>query len=145
MSEISENIEIKQEEPKKEKERAKFFARTMKFLAWLFICIVTFFATVTFVLFILFQFSGFRAWVLEYGLTFANENLKAKIEIEDIRFRSVLGLELKNVRLLAAGDTLVSSQRVYLDIDIWGLLHNKINIRSLYLDTPKIKFLRRTV
>ena len=93
-------------------------------------------------LIVLTQFQFFRQWLSGFVIDYINENLTAKVEFSDITLNPFRGIELKDIRLIAAGDTVLSAKSIFIDPDLYAILDGKFVINSIYLDNPRIKLLK---
>lgn len=85
---------------------------------------------------------GCKRRVIGLALDFLNKELKGKVEIRDINFISIRGVEFFDVRLLAAGDTVAYIPKLAVAPDLRSLFGEKIKIYNLVLDRPVLKMLR---
>jgi hypothetical protein len=86
--------------------------------------------------------AGFRRWSSKELLDIVNSQLEGKIEFSDYKYQFPNQIDLYNVRLLAAGDTLAYIQHLHLHFVINRLFAQKVLVRNLILDNPRIKILR---
>lgn len=91
---------------------------------------------------ILFQFSWFRGPVIDLGLGITDSALEAKIELEDLRFDLFNGIELHEVKLITAGDTLANVEKISIDLNFLALFDGKISVNDMLLKKPVIRLLR---
>lgn len=101
-------------------------------------------AVLVFTLVLLFQFSAFRRAVYPPIMEIVNSLLVARIEVEDLRFTGFGTIEIDNVRMITEGDTLANVTRIFVDADIIAILDNVIDVKSLYLQSPRVKLLRNS-
>ncbi|MBK9246599.1 MAG: hypothetical protein IPM69_00425 [Ignavibacteria bacterium] len=88
------------------------------------------------------QTEGFRRWAAPHIQTLINDQLDGKIEFSDFEIDIFNGLVFHDVRVLAAGDTVLASQRITLGYDLERLFTNEIYVTNLTIETPRIKILR---
>jgi len=140
---IEEVAEKEQEiENKKRPPRFLFFRKLSKFLLKLSVGILSFLIGLSIVIIILSQFYGFRHWAANSILGIVNDGLEAKIEIGDLDFFHLDGIELIDVRMLVAGDTLAYIPRLAVDVQFEMLWDSKAHVNRLIMEKPRIKLLR---
>lgn len=104
--------------------------------------LLLFFVTLTLTIFILFQIHSFRTWLLDYGISFAQKELNAKIEIDDFRLKLFSGIEVNNFRMLLEKDTIVKAEKLALDYNIFDFIRGNLNISLLSLENTSLKLSR---
>ncbi len=135
---MSEQESIKLEEKIQKK---SFGKKILKGILYLFL-ILAFFSIS---LIILAQFRFFRNFALENILKIVNKELIAKIEIDDLTFSHLAGIQLYGVRLITDNDTLANVPELIIDANLYDLLNQKVSINSIILKNPDIRLLRNTV
>lgn len=70
------------------------------------------------------------------------DQLKAQTKIGSIFFDKLGYLELNQVFVITAGDTLAYIPKVIVDVDLWEFFDKKIEINQLSLENPHIKMIR---
>ena len=133
MSEIKENITV-------EKKKSTFGKKLMKVI----LIFIIFLAVISISLIILSQFKSFRHFALEKILTFANKELIAKIEIDDMTFWNPAGIKLYGVLVITDGDTLANIPELTLNINLEQLLDQRVSVNRLVLNEPDIRLLRNS-
>ncbi|TAL67110.1 MAG: hypothetical protein EPN82_16190 [Bacteroidetes bacterium] len=138
--EQKEHIEPKPKEERKKRTLLSGFLRT--FLKVSLIAIgVLFILSLSFIG--LSQTEGFRRWLSGYLLELVNNELEGKLEFTDVILNPFKGgLEVKNVCLTAAGDTVVFCKDVVVNFNIRPLFMKKAKINYIYLESPNIKLIR---
>ena len=141
--EQKEHIETTEKEEKQKKSLFTRFLRT--FLKVSMIAIgVLFILSLSFIG--LSQMEGFRHWLSGYLLEIVNNELEGKLEFTDIILNPFKGgLELKNVCLSAAGDTVVFCEDVVVNFNIKPLFAEKAIVNYIYLESPRIKLIRSRI
>jgi hypothetical protein len=91
-----------------------------------------------------FQFSQFRSYAIPKILSLVNDALIAKVEADDIILTGFPNVEVVGARMICEGDTLASVSRLFVEADLLALLNNEINVRTLCLQSPRIKLLRNS-
>src|SRR6185295_10941326 len=120
-----------EEKPKKKK---RFFIWVLR------IFLGSIFVIGSFLMMTLYQ-TNTRQFILNKIINYVNEELNGKLKIEDINFFNPLGIELKNVTLTVANDTILSTKSILVDLEFKKLLNNKISIHKLEILNPKIKLI----
>ncbi len=87
------------------------------------------------------NFHFFRTWALSKLLIIANNELIAKVEVDDLYFSPVKGIILKDIKLITAGDTLANVEEINLMLSFSDLMNNKINVYKLKLINSKVRLL----
>lgn len=105
---------------------------------WVFSVVVLIVITLVLVL----QIPSIRTKVIHTGINAVNSILIGKIEVEDIDFSNFPNLLVKNARLIAAGDTLVTANKIYVEPNLWEIIAGNIKVLNVFLESPKIKLLR---
>lgn len=82
---------------------------------------------------------------IHFILPLVNNSLIAKIELEDLKFRSFNSVVLRNFKLITDGDTLAQFEELNLKIKLSELWNNKIVIRNLLIKNPNIKLIRNPI
>lgn len=110
------------------------------------ICIAffVFFVISSIIIISLAQTYSFRHKVLSEVLSLVNKSLLGKVYVDDITFYSLNGIQINKVKLLADGDTVVSLDKLTLDISYENLLNNHAVINRIIIDNPNFKLLRNT-
>jgi len=88
------------------------------------------------------QFQPVRGWGVRNALSLVNESLEGKIVVGEITGNLISGATLHNVRLLAAGDTLVQARRVQLRYQLSPFFRSKIIGARIMIDAPDIRLIR---
>lgn len=117
-------------------------SRFVKYLRRAALTVVLLLVIFSLALIIIAQTDSFRQAALQSILKMANSFLIGKVELKDIRFSSAEGIELSQFRLLSAGDTVASIERLTLSLDYKPLFDNKAYINRITLENPRIKLLR---
>lgn len=125
----------------KKKRRSKFLSIVRWSLLGLFLFIIFIF----FSLFVINNTPFLRKNIVQAVLPIVNNSLIAKIEIEDLKFKSFNSILFKNFRLITDGDTLAQFTELDLKIKLSELWNNKIVIRNISIKNPIIKLLRNPI
>ncbi|MCL5990967.1 MAG: translocation/assembly module TamB domain-containing protein [Bacteroidetes bacterium] len=128
---------------KKEEQKKSLFTRFLR--TFLKVCLIA--IALLFILSLSFiglsQTEGFRHWLSGYLLELVNNELEGKLEFTDVILNPFKGgLEVKNVCLTAAGDTVVFCKDVVVNFDIRPLFSEKAIVNYIYLESPRIKLIR---
>jgi len=118
--------------------RSKF----LSVVRWLILSLFLFILFVAISLFITNNTPFLRRNFIQILLPLVNNSLIARIELEDLKFRSFNSIVLRNFKLLTDGDTLAQFEELNLKIKLSELWNNKIVIRNLFIKNPNIKLLR---
>ncbi|MBI5323714.1 MAG: hypothetical protein HZB41_00255 [Ignavibacteriae bacterium] len=138
--EQNENIVKK---PKEEKKKKSLFTRFLRTFIKVCLVVIALFFIISLTFIGLSQTEGFRHWLSGYLLELVNNELDGKLEFSDVILNPFKGgLELKNVCLTAAGDTVVYCRDVVVNFNIRPLLLKKAKVNYIYLESPKIKLIR---
>jgi len=138
--EKKEHIETKDKEEKKKKSLLTRFLRTFLKVSLIAIALL-FILSLSFIG--LSQTEGFRRWLSGYLLELVNNELEGKLEFSDVILNPFKGgLELKNVCLTAAGDTVVYCKDIVVNFNIKPLFSEKAKVNYIYLESPIIKLIR---
>jgi len=122
--------------------KRNIWKRAGKFIFRLALYIVLFLLFISAGIYISLQFDSVQNKVKSIALNEVNKILIADIEVDRLDFKLFGIVRLYGVRMMTAGDTLASIDRIYINPDYWKLLDGKIIIRKLVLDSPNIKLLR---
>ncbi|MCK5742785.1 MAG: AsmA family protein, partial [Chlorobi bacterium] len=149
MSEI--NIEEEENQPEAEvaqtppKAKAGFFKRAFRFVFKSAIFLLLFLLLTSVAIVILSYSEGFRSWSSEIILDKVNSSIEGEIEFSDIRINPFEGVELDNIRIMAAGDTVLYCKQVTVSLQIKPIFDESLMISKIMLDSPRIKLLRSAV
>lgn len=134
-------IELHKEDEEKSKKRGIlfFFWRFFRGLVvWTFLSVLLLSISVV----ILSQTESFRRWAAPHIQNLVNDQLVGRIEFSDFEINIFKGLVFHDVRVLAAGDTVLATQKITLGYDLERLFTNEIYVTNLTIETPRIKILR---
>lgn len=131
MTEIQENIK-----------KRGIFTRIFRFLLKSVFFFIILLLLISVALIGLSQFKSFRSFLASQATKVINNSLLADVSIEDIRFTGLLGLELENVMMITAGDTLAYIPKLKVNAQIEPIFKNRIVVNHLILYNPTIKILR---
>jgi hypothetical protein len=123
------------------KKKTSLGKKLLKGILYLFL----FFTFISILLVILAQFRFFRNFALENTLKFVNNELIAKIEIDDLTFFDVQGIHFYGVRLIADGDTLANVPELIIDVNYELLFDQKVTVNRVIFKNPTIRLLRNSV
>jgi len=74
-------------------------------------------------------------WLTRRVVSYLRNKLQTRVEVAHVRFQLPDWIELQNVYLEDTHrDTLIAGGRVFLDLDVWGLLQNKVGINEVDLE-----------
>lgn len=74
-------------------------------------------------------------WLTRRVVSYLRQKLQTRVEVEHVRFQLPDWIELKNVYLEdKRRDTLVAGGRIFVDLDVWGLLQSKVGINEVELE-----------
>jgi hypothetical protein len=144
---MAENDKIKGAKDKEERKKGFlfYFFKVLKTIAWVFggfIGLILIFL-ISFVL--LYQFEGPRHWFNNRALDIVNAGLEGKIEVADIYINPFSYVDIKGLRVLAAGDTVAYVYHAHVTFNPGALLGSKALVYNAVLDSPRIKMLRSTL
>jgi hypothetical protein len=88
------------------------------------------------------QVKSFRTWALGKGLAALNNELQARIEIGDVTGNFITGLTLHDVRVIAAGTTMIESPTVELHYQLRPFFTQQVVGAKAYLYNPTIRLIR---
>ncbi|GEM_PF-2539796 len=88
------------------------------------------------------QTKDFRSWFYGHVLEFISENIEGKIEAADIKIMPFAGIKIVDLRIIAAGDTVVKIKKLSFKYDFMPLFNNYLNVKSLTINQPEIKLIR---
>ena len=134
-------IELHKEDEEKSKKRGIFFFFWRFFrglVVWTFLSVLLLSISVV----ILSQTESFRRWAAPHIQNLVNDQLVGRIEFSDFEINIFKGLVFHDVRVLAAGDTVLATQKITLGYDLERLFTNEIYVTNLTIETPRIKILR---
>ncbi len=83
-----------------------------------------------------------REWLRNFIIETANNTLAAKVEFSDFGGNLIGGVTFDDVRIIAAGDTVLSAKLLTIRYDLQALLTQSIVINRIALEEPIIKILR---
>jgi hypothetical protein len=136
----------KTEEKEQENERKPLWKRVLFFFGRLLrrtvIGIVLFVVFISVSVILVTQTESFRRWATPFLQNFLNEQLEGRVEFSDIEINLLRGLTLHDVRLLAAGDTVLVTREISIGYDLERFLNKEIYVSHLTLESPRIKILR---
>ncbi|MCK5741110.1 MAG: hypothetical protein KAH48_02745, partial [Chlorobi bacterium] len=142
------NIEEEEKEPEADviqtspKAKAGFFKRAFRLVFKSAIFLLLFLLLTSVAIIILSYSEGFRSWSSEIILDKVNSSIEGEIEFSDIRINPFEGIELDEVRIMAAGDTVLYCKQITVNLQIKPILDESLMISKIILDSPRIKLLR---
>lgn len=83
-----------------------------------------------------------RQWVVKFATERINSALEAELVFDDFSGSLLYDLTLTNVRLVAAGDTVLAARELTLNYDIQMLLVQRVSLNRVQLVEPHIRLLR---
>jgi translocation and assembly module TamB len=84
-------------------------------------------------------------WLTRRVVSYLRQKLQTRVEIAQVRFQLPDWIELQNVYLEdKQRDTLLMGKRVFVDLDVWGLMQNKVGINNIELENVYLN-VRRTL
>ncbi len=118
-----------------EKRKRRIIAKILAII-WLLLIVFTA-STILF-----FEAGWFRKPILQSIITIVNSELKGRVELEDIHFYTMNGIMISDVKVLAGKDTVVSADKIYLNVNLMTLFTNNIKINKVYIKNARISLLR---
>ncbi len=88
------------------------------------------------------QTESFRRWATPFLQDFLNDQLQGRVEFSDVGINLLRGLILRDVRLMADGDTVLVTREISIGYDLERFLNKQIYVTHLTLESPRIKILR---
>lgn len=85
-----------------------------------------------------------RDWLREHVIAWLNGRIAARVEFDDLSGNLIGGMTFFNVRVIAAGDTVLAARSLTARYDLQSLLTRSIVVNRIALDTPTVKLLRST-
>ncbi|WP_273216104.1 translocation/assembly module TamB domain-containing protein [Runella zeae] len=74
-------------------------------------------------------------WLTRRVVSYLRQKLQTRVEVAQVRFQLPDWVELKEVYLEDKHrDTLLAGGRLFVDLDVWGLLQNKVGINEIQLE-----------
>lgn len=74
-------------------------------------------------------------WLTRRVVSYLRNKLQTRVEVAHVRFQLPDWIELQNVYLEDTHrDTLIAGGRIFVDLDVWGLLQNKVGINEVNLE-----------
>ncbi|WP_147277035.1 translocation/assembly module TamB domain-containing protein [Runella aurantiaca] len=84
-------------------------------------------------------------WLTRRVVSYLRQKLQTRVEIAQVRFQLPDWIELQNIYLEdKQRDTLLMGKRVFVDLDVWGLMQNKVGINNIELENVYLN-VRRTL
>jgi hypothetical protein len=121
--------------------KSKFF-RLRKYILRFAIFLLLFFTIISAAFVGLSQSKWFRTTFYGWVLNIVNDQLEGKIEASDIKIMPFDGIQIWDLRLLAAGDTLAYASKVHISYSFSPILSNYLYIKSVELVNPSIKLIK---
>lgn len=82
-------------------------------------------------------------WLTRQAVSYLHKKLNTKVAIAQARFSLPDWVELRGVYIEdLQRDTLLSGGRLYVDLDVWGLLQNRVGINEIQLEGIRLKAYR---
>lgn len=128
-----------------DKEKKKRGSKFLSIVRWSILGLFFFIIFIILSLFIINNTPFARKNLIQAILPLVNSSLIAKIELEDLKFKSFNSLIIKKFKLITDGDTLAQFSELELKIKLSELWNNKIVIRNITLTNPIIKLLRNPI
>lgn len=123
----------------KNKKKKKWYKRWLLFIFLFFFIILS---SIGITLYLIPRVEFLQRGLAQQIVKFLNNELQGQLELDKIIFHNYNELELRNARLLVAGDTLASIPKLELKFRFRNLLNKNISVRYLTLHNPTIKMLR---
>ncbi len=145
MQERLEETEVNIERDAPKRPRRTFGGFVKKLLRLGFRLVVSFLfllLVLSLTLVLLTQTSGFRSWMLGMAVNYANENIAARVEIDEVGFNPFKGITVEGLRLLGSGDTIANVQKLYIDPNYGKLFDQQVEIEKIEVSRPVIRLLR---
>ncbi len=74
-------------------------------------------------------------WLTRRVVSYLRKKLQTRVEVAHVRFQLPDWIELQNVYLEDKHrDTLLAGGRLFVDLDVWGLIQNKVGINDIQLE-----------
>jgi translocation and assembly module TamB len=108
----------------------KYFKKLLKLVAWILGSFLLLFLFLT----ILLQFPSVQTRIINIITSQVSQKVDTRFEIERVAIRFPKSVGLKGIYAEDTnGDTLLYAGSIFVDIGLWGLLRNKVNVNSLEL------------
>lgn len=79
-------------------------------------------------------------WLTSRVVKYLRQTLQTRVEITQIRFEIPDWIELNGVYIEdQKQDTLLAGGKLYVDLDVWGLLQNRVGINEIQLEDIRLK------
>ncbi|MFA6569946.1 MAG: hypothetical protein WCT77_01780 [Bacteroidota bacterium] len=143
MTEETQEISKPDEKETVKKPRQTLPRRLFKYFYRTVLLIIIFFIVISVAFVLLSQTKGFRQWLSGIALNIANNELVGKVYFSDLRINPFKGaIEIDDVVLTAANDTLLKCPQILVDLDIEKLFNSHVFVKRLTFDSPRIKLIR---
>jgi translocation and assembly module TamB len=108
----------------------KYFKKLLKLVAWILGTFILLFIILT----LLLQFPSVQTRIINIITSQVSQKVDTRFEIDRVAIRFPKSVGLKGIYAEdAKGDTLLYARSIFVDIGLWGLLRNKVNVNSLEL------------
>ena len=89
------------------------------------------------------QTTSGQDWLTQQAVSYLRKKLNTKVEIAQARFSLPDWIELRGVYVEdLRRDTLLAGGRLYVDLDVWGLLQSRVGINEIQLEDIRLKAYR---
>ena len=89
------------------------------------------------------QTASGQDWLARQAVSYLRKKLKTKLDVSQARFSLPDWIELRGVYIEdLRRDTLLAGGRIYADLDVWGLLQNRVGINEIQLEDIRLKAYR---
>ena len=123
-------------------ENKKKKSKILSVLKWLGLGLLFLLLFIIISLFAINEIEFIRKPFLKFATNIANNALLAKVSLEDLKFTSFNSIEIKQVKLLADGDTLANIENIKVKIEISPILQSQFIVRNIEIHNGTIKLLR---
>lgn len=139
MEQQKENIEIQEE--KKKSLFLRFLLFIKKVISW---SIKIGFSLLVFIIlfFVAYQIKPIRQQLNYVIIKIVNSQLQGKIDFDDFAFKNWDRIEIEKLKLFADGDTVISGDKIMIDVSIKSLFSDTIIVNKIELDNIRLKVLR---
>lgn len=140
------NLETTPEtEPALKGRKNSFFRKVRKFIFRTIGIIIALLLLISISFILLSQTKGFRQWFSGFVLDIVNNELDARISVSDIIIQPFRGIEVDDLRIITAGDTLAYIPKLHIKYAASMLLKETIRLHKIEIDNPSVKLIRNPI
>ncbi|HAK79816.1 MAG TPA: hypothetical protein DCM71_23635, partial [Runella sp.] len=89
------------------------------------------------------QTTSGQDWLTQQAVSYLRKKLNTKVDIAQARFSLPDWIELRGVYVEdLRRDTLLAGGRLFVDLDVWGLLQSRVGINEIQLEDIRLKVYR---